>query len=73
MKAIGMQPVCTACHGAAIARGVAAALDDLYQEDRARGLEVGDIPGALSIVQPAPLTGAVRTSATRRSTPCPPW
>ena len=54
MKAIGTQPVCTACHGAAIAPGVAAALDDLYPEDRARGFGVGDIRGAFSIVQPAP-------------------
>ena len=54
MKAIGTQPVCTACHGAAIAPDVAAALDDLYPEDRARGFGVGDIRGAFSIVQPAP-------------------
>ena len=54
MKAIGTQPVCTLCHGTAIAPGVAAALDALYPEDRARGFEVGDIRGAFSIVQPAP-------------------
>ena len=54
MKAIGTQPVCTLCHGAAIAPEVAAALDALYPEDRARGFEVGDIRGAFSIVQPAP-------------------
>ena len=54
MKAIGTQPVCTLRHGAAIAPEVAAALDALYPEDRARGFEVGDIRGAFSIVQPAP-------------------
>lgn len=54
MKAIGTQPVCTLCHGAAIAPEVAAALDALYPEDRARGFAVGDIRGAFSIVQPAP-------------------
>ena len=54
MKAIGTQPVCTLCHGAAIAPEVAAALDALYPEDRARGFAVGDIRGAFSITQPAP-------------------
>ena len=54
MKAIGTQAVCTRCHGAAIAPEVAAALDALYPEDRARGFEVGDIRGAFTIVQPAP-------------------
>ena len=54
MKAIGTQPVCTLRHGAAIAPEVAAALDALYPEDRARGFAVIDIRGAFSIVQPAP-------------------
>ena len=54
MKAIGTQAVCTVCHGTAIALEVAAALDALYPEDRARGFEVGDIRGAFSITQPAP-------------------
>ena len=54
MNAIGTQPVCTLCHGTAIAPEVAAALDALYPEDRARGFELGDIRGAFSIVQPAP-------------------
>ena len=54
MKAIGTQPVCTVCHGAGIAPEVAARLDALYPDDRARGFETGDIRGAFSIVQPAP-------------------
>ena len=54
MKAIGTQPVCTVCHGTSIAPEVAAALDALYLEDRARGFKVGDIRGAFSIAQPAP-------------------
>ena len=54
MKAIGTQPVCTLCHGAGIALEVAARLDALYPEDRARGFEVGDIREAFSITQPAP-------------------
>lgn len=54
MKAIGTRAVCTVCHGSGIAPEVAAALDALYPEDRARGFEVGDIRGAFSITQPAP-------------------
>ena len=54
MKAIGTQPVCTICHGGAIAPEVTARLDALYPEDRARGFEVGDIRGAFSIAQPVP-------------------
>ena len=54
VKAIGTQPMCTVCHGANIAPEVAAALDALYPEDRARGFEVGDIRGAFSITQPVP-------------------
>ena len=57
MKAIGTQPLCTVCHGAAIAPEVAARLDALYPEDRARGFEVGDIRGAFSVVQPVPPPG----------------
>ncbi|MDE2904753.1 MAG: DUF3365 domain-containing protein [Acidobacteriota bacterium] len=54
LKAIPTQPVCTVCHGGAIAPAVAAALDRLYPQDRARGYDVGDIRGAFSITQPAP-------------------
>lgn len=54
MKAIGTQPVCTVCHGTSIAPEVAARLDALYPEDRARGFAVGDIRGAFSIAQPMP-------------------
>ena len=54
MKAIGTQPVCTICHGTGIAPEIAAALDALYPDDRARGFEVGDIRGAFSITQSVP-------------------
>ena len=54
MKAIGTQPVCIVCHGTSIASEVAAKLDALYPEDRARGFAVGDIRGAFSIAQPVP-------------------
>jgi hypothetical protein len=43
---------CLACHGTAIAPEVAAVLDDLYPDDRARGFKAGDIRGAFTIRQP---------------------
>lgn len=54
LKAIPTQPLCTVCHGSRIAPAVAAAVNRLYPEDRARGFEVGDIRGAFSITQTAP-------------------
>ncbi len=54
MKIIGTQPVCILCHGTAIAPEVAARLDALYPDDRARGFKVGDIRGAFSIIQTSP-------------------
>ena len=54
MKAIGTRPVSTLCHGAGIKPEVAARLDALYPEDRARGFQVGDSRDAFSIAQPAP-------------------
>ena len=44
--------VCTTCHGASVAPDIAAQLDALYPEDRARGYAVGDIRGAFTVVQP---------------------
>lgn len=52
MKAIITMEVCTACHGASVAPDIAAQLDALYPEDRARGYAVGDIRGAFTVVQP---------------------
>lgn len=52
MKAIVTMEVCTACHGANVAPDIAAQLDALYPEDRARGYAVGDIRGAFTVVQP---------------------
>ena len=54
MKAIGTQPVCIACHGTSIGPEIAAKLDALYPDDRARGFTVGDIRGAFTISQPVP-------------------
>ena len=43
---------CLACHGSKISPEVAAKLDELYPEDKARGYSAGDIRGAFTIRQP---------------------
>jgi hypothetical protein len=62
MKAIPMQAACLSCHGNAeqIPAGVKAALASNYPHDRATGYQVGELRGAISIVQPLdiPLTKA---------------
>jgi hypothetical protein len=52
MKAIPTGEPCLACHGGDVKPAVAAKLDMLYPEDRARGFTVGDIRGAFTIEQP---------------------
>jgi hypothetical protein len=54
MKAIPMQAACLSCHGKAeqIPDGVKAALASNYPHDRATGYQVGELRGAISIVQP---------------------
>lgn len=52
MKAIPTAEVCTKCHGASIAGPVAAKLDELYPNDRARGFKVGDLRGAFTLKKP---------------------
>lgn len=52
MKAIPTGKVCLTCHGSHIDPTVAAELDKLYPEDKARGFEEGDIRGAFTIIQP---------------------
>ncbi|WP_295384536.1 DUF3365 domain-containing protein [uncultured Thiodictyon sp.] len=52
MKAIPTGEVCLACHGSAINPEVAAALDQAYPGDQARGYAVGDIRGAFSLAKP---------------------
>jgi hypothetical protein len=49
MKAIPTAEVCLTCHGAELAPEVAAELDALYPDDKARGFSVGDIRGAFTI------------------------
>lgn len=52
MKAIPTGEVCLACHGSNLTNEVAAALDQLYPGDQARGFAVGDIRGAFSLSKP---------------------
>ncbi len=49
MKAIPTKKVCLNCHGSKLAPEVAARLDALYPEDKARGFKVGDIRGAFTL------------------------
>lgn len=49
MKAIGTVDVCLNCHGMDIKPDVAAKLDALYPDDKARGFAVGDIRGAFTL------------------------
>lgn len=54
MKAIPVQEACLKCHGSAeqIPDGVKAKLAATYPHDRATGYRVGDLRGAVSIIQP---------------------
>lgn len=54
MKAMGVKPICTTCHGdsASIPAGVKAALAGDYPHDRATGYKPGDLRGAISIKMP---------------------
>jgi hypothetical protein len=49
MRAIPTAPLCTTCHGEAVAADVAAAIAARYPDDRATGFRVGDLRGAVSI------------------------
>lgn len=55
MKAIIMPPLekmpCLKCHGENIDPKVAAKLDELYPNDKARGYKAGDVRGAFTIKQ----------------------
>lgn len=53
MKAIPTaEKPCLVCHGENVPAPVAAALDKLYPQDRARGYKAGMIRGAFTITQP---------------------
>lgn len=54
MKAIPTQEACLSCHGPAakIPDGVKAKLAGVYPHDRATGYQVGELRGAVSVIQP---------------------
>ena len=52
MKAIPTEKVCLTCHGTEIEPEEAAALNELYPQDKARGFREGDIRGAFTVTHP---------------------
>lgn len=52
MKAIPTGEVCLTCHSSDLSPELAAKLDALYPDDKARGYALGDIRGAFTISQP---------------------
>jgi hypothetical protein len=52
MKAIPVAQLCTLCHGTDLTPEVAAALDERYPDDQARGYSIGQVRGAFSLVKP---------------------
>ncbi len=53
VEPITTQPLCLVCHGDTLASGVAAALDELYPADQARGFAAGDLRGVFWVEYPA--------------------
>lgn len=52
VEPIAMQPLCTTCHGPAIAPDIAERIAALYPEDRATGFEVGELRGVFWVALP---------------------
>jgi hypothetical protein len=63
MRAIPTAPLCTTCHGAAVAPDVAAAIALRYPEDRATGFRPGDLRGAFSIAWTGDALAAAKAGA----------
>lgn len=56
VEPIKLQPVCTLCHGTAVAPSVQAALDRHYPSDQATGFEIDDLRGVFWAEFSAPET-----------------
>lgn len=54
MRAIAMQPQCSACHGSSVEPELKQAIIKRYPNDEATGFEVGDIRGAFVISKKNP-------------------
>ena len=52
LRAIVMQPVCLACHGATLAPELATAIARDYPQDSATGFETGQLRGAVTVQWP---------------------
>jgi len=52
MKALPTAGLCLNCHGGNLKPEVAAKLNELYPDDKARGYKAGDIRGAFSLEKP---------------------
>lgn len=53
VEPILVQPPCLVCHGETLAPDVAARIDTLYPDDRARGFHTGDLRGVFWLELPA--------------------
>ncbi len=53
LRAIVMQPVCLACHGASLAPELVTAIARDYPQDTATGFETGQLRGAVTVQWPA--------------------
>ena len=52
MRAQATGALCLACHGESLAPEVTAALDQYYPDDIARGYNLGEVRGAISLIKP---------------------
>ena len=52
MKAIGISPLCTRCHGEKIDAEVLSVVQELYPDDQATGYRPGDLRGAFTVTLP---------------------
>ncbi|RLQ22462.1 DUF3365 domain-containing protein [Seongchinamella sediminis] len=52
MRAQVTAPLCLACHGESLSGEVTAALEQYYPDDSARGYQLGQVRGAISLTRP---------------------
>ena len=51
MQAQGVEGVCLVCHGESLAPPVAEVIDQYYPDDQARGYDMGQVRGAISVAR----------------------
>ncbi|PLW83210.1 hypothetical protein CWI75_07295 [Kineobactrum sediminis] len=52
MQAQGVEPLCLNCHGETLSEPVRQALQTHYPEDQATGYSLGEVRGAISLIEP---------------------